>query len=157
MNPLIVLALACGAVEPVSEDVFFKFDSAQPPEDTQARLEKFVTFARQHPNAKIVIDGNADSTGNANYNAALSLRRAEAIHADLRQAGICEKQLVIAAFGENSPRRVKKAFDRRVTITTTEEPRAQVAVNAVSEGSTCVRCPGRGGVQQQTRQQTATR
>jgi outer membrane protein OmpA-like peptidoglycan-associated protein len=73
------------------------------------------------PGAKVRVDGYADPRGPATLNDDLSLRRAEAVALALKQAGVPEDRLLIAAHGaaqSTSPRGDLDAyaFDRRVTV-----------------------------------------
>ena len=120
MNPIILLALL-GASDPTAE-VFFDFDSARMPEGTSDQLVKFVDYAKEHPDAKIVVDGNTDSVGSREYNLKLALRRARTIQSQLTLLGVEGDRVVIIDYGEKGLRRTTNALDRRVTVWTTEDP-----------------------------------
>ena len=133
MTSIILLALI-GASAPTAE-VFFDFDSARLPEATSNKLEKFVAYAAQHPDAKVVIDGNTDANGAADYNVRLSLRRAQAIQSQLKLMGVDPSQLIVVGYGEDGLRRTTPKLDRRVTVWTTTEPLYVIVEHALTRAT----------------------
>ena len=75
------------------------------------KLGQVLAWAREHPDGLLVLDGHADPTGTAASNVRLSLDRAKAVRDQLITAGANPDQIVVAAFGEDGPRR-----DRSVVI-----------------------------------------
>lgn len=118
---------------PVGE-VFFAFDSAVVPPVTP-QLAPVVEWARRHPIGRVVLDGNADSTGPATYNVRLSARRAEAVRDQLIAMGLDDDHIVLALYGEDGPRRATHALDRRVTVWTTQEPLAAIVDSSLVRGT----------------------
>lgn len=118
---------------PIGE-VFFAFDSAVVPPVTP-QLASIVEWARRHPIGRVVLDGNADSTGPATYNVRLSARRAEAVRARLIAMGLDDDRVVLAIYGEDGPRRATHALDRRVTVWTTQEPLAAIVDSSLVRGT----------------------
>lgn len=133
MTSIILVALI-GASAPTAE-VFFDFDSARLPEATSDKLKKFVTYAEEHPEAKIVIDGNTDANGAADYNVRLSLRRAQAIQSQLKLMGVDTSQLIVVGYGEDGLRRTTDKLDRRVTLWTTTEPLYVIVDHALTRAT----------------------
>ncbi len=133
MTSIILLALI-GASEPTAE-VFFDTDSARIPEATSDKLQKFVSYAAEHPEAKIVIDGNTDANGAADYNVRLSLRRAQAIQSQLKLMGVDGNQLIVVGYGEDGLRRTTKQLDRRVAVWTTTEPLYVIVDHALTRAT----------------------
>lgn len=78
------------------------------------RLGHAAAWAQANPDGLVVLDGHADETGNAAKNVQLSLQRAKAVRQELVESGVDPEQIVIAAYGENAPR--KAAPRRRVVI-----------------------------------------
>jgi hypothetical protein len=104
---------------PVGE-VFFDFDSSRVPGTVD--LGAILSWSREHPQGKIVLDGNTDPVGPATYNIRLAARRAEAVRDKLLAMGVDGDRVVIAIYGEYGLRRTTHALDRRVTIWTTHSP-----------------------------------
>jgi outer membrane protein OmpA-like peptidoglycan-associated protein len=67
-------------------------------------LDEVADLVGAHPDFGVFVDGHADSTGDAEYNRALSLRRAEAVVVYLVNRGVTESQLRARGFGESAPR-----------------------------------------------------
>ena len=118
---LLTSAVAVADTQPTAE-VFFAFDSSMMLTATSSSLAAMVTWSKQHPFAKIIIDGHADSTGSDVYNIGLSSRRSESVQARLIALGVPVAQTYRGIFGENDVRRSSFAGDRRVTVWATTEP-----------------------------------
>ena len=68
-----------------------------------------------------MVTGYTDSTGTADYNQVLSLRRAEAVRYVLVEVGVAEDRIGVAARGETRPAidrgdQVRERANRRVVI-----------------------------------------
>jgi len=101
--------------------VFFDWDRA----DLTARARQVVAEAASNATrvqyTRIEVDGNADRTGTAAYNADLSRRRAETVAAELVRDGIARQTITIQAFGDTRPlvataAGVREPQNRRVEI-----------------------------------------
>jgi OmpA-OmpF porin, OOP family len=78
-------------------------------------------LAAPDDNYEVILNGHADSSGNAEYNLKLSQKRAEAVKAALVQRGIAAERIQYYAFGESDPRiptadGVRERANRRVEI-----------------------------------------
>lgn len=71
--------------------------------DTLPDLGPLVAWAREHPDAKVSVEGHADLVGMDQANLLLSYQRAKAVVAMLAQLGVAPQQLHIAAVGSHSP------------------------------------------------------
>ena len=92
--------------EAVTIDLNIEFDtnSSEIRPSEYGEIDSVVTFLRQYPTANAVIEGHTDSDGAANYNQALSERRARAVYDYLiSEAGIPSARLNWAGFGETRP------------------------------------------------------
>jgi hypothetical protein len=118
-------------------DLLFKFDSSALPANAHVELTRVADRARSHDEL-IVLDGNADQTGNAPYNVRLSLRRSEAVRASLISLGVDPGKIIIAGYGEDSARRNSFADDRRVTIWTTRKSVASVIAQTFAGHGTAI-------------------
>lgn len=84
--------------------VLFDSGSARPTDtDLDARLTPLRTWLVEHPESKLLVEGHADSTGAEQWNLILSYRRAKALVALLRKAGVSREQLVVRAAGTLQP------------------------------------------------------
>ncbi len=101
--------------------VFFDWDKA----DLTARAKQIIGEAadtsKKVATTSIDVAGHADKSGTAPYNKALSLRRAQAVAAELVRLGVKEKDIVITAFGDTKPlvptaAGVREPQNRRVEI-----------------------------------------
>jgi outer membrane protein OmpA-like peptidoglycan-associated protein len=147
MNGLaILLAAATGTATPVKPcppaapplaELLFEFDSARLPAGSSQQLAGFARWARNHP-GKIVIDGNADSTGPSAYNVGLSLRRAQAVRAQLVRLGVDHDRIFVVGYGEDGLRRTTDALDRRVNVWTSQEPLYAIIDRALVRGTAVV-------------------
>ena len=91
----------------VTIDLNLEFDtnSANLRTDHYPEIQRVVDFLKQYPTANAVIEGHTDSRGAAEYNQALSERRAASVRNYLvEQAGIRAGRLTSQGFGETRPK-----------------------------------------------------
>lgn len=86
-------------------------------------LDAAVAFMKEHANAKMLIEGYADSRENENYNMKLSAKRADNVIELLVKKGIAKERLVKKFYGESNPAADNgteegRALNRRVEIKT---------------------------------------
>ena len=108
-------------MEPEQVMVFFGFDEATINVSQQAKVREAVRLATQMEDASFSVTGHADTTGSAEYNQALSLRRAENVRDALVARGVEADAISIAARGESQPANqtgdgVRSQENRRVEI-----------------------------------------
>jgi len=103
-------------------DVYFDFDSTALDRGDRADLREILREVRALDGTKVVLDAHADVRGTSPYNVGLSIRRALAIRDHMISRGVAPKRIVVAAYGEDGPRKASFALDRRVTISLTAEP-----------------------------------
>jgi outer membrane protein OmpA-like peptidoglycan-associated protein len=116
---------------PVSE-VFFAFDSSHVSDTVD--LGAIVSWAREHPQGKVVLDGNTDPVGTEPYNIGLAARRAEAVRSKLLAMGVDDDRIILAIYGEYGLRRTTHALDRRVTLWTTHNPLHAIVDSSLVRG-----------------------
>jgi outer membrane protein OmpA-like peptidoglycan-associated protein len=102
--------------------VYFAVGSAVVGTDGQRELRWFVGKMQPYPQAMILVQGFADTTGSEATNQGLSEERARAIAAYLSQQGIAPSRLVVQGYGTTSAAAsnvtVKgRARNRRVEVT----------------------------------------
>ena len=84
-------------------DVLFDTNKAQLKSGSTRSLQKLADFLKQYPQRKARIEGYTDSTGGADYNQALSDRRAKAVRTSLVDMGISNDRISTQGYGEESP------------------------------------------------------
>jgi|GEM_PF-2525170 len=100
-------------------NVNFDFDSARLRSDSKAKLNGVLKLLKSNPKIRVRIVGYTDSTGPANYNLGLSIRRAAAVRKYLVANGIKITRLSAVGRGEADPlvsnrTRAGRAVNRRV-------------------------------------------
>ncbi|BCL76924.1 peptidoglycan-associated lipoprotein [Jeongeupia sp. HS-3] len=83
--------------------VYFDFDSFVVKPDFQPLLSAHAKYLLANKDAKLIIQGNTDDRGTAEYNLALGQKRAEATKKVLLSLGVPESQLESVSFGEEKP------------------------------------------------------
>jgi len=84
-------------------DVLFDTNKAQLKSGSTRGLQKLAGFLKQYPQRKARVEGYTDSTGGADYNQALSDRRANAVRTSLVDMGISNDRISTQGYGEESP------------------------------------------------------
>jgi OOP family OmpA-OmpF porin len=125
--------------KPIAESsVHFGFDKYNLTKKAKEALDQLV---QQLPNAKhyiVVVDGSADSVGDANYNYVLSKRRADAVISYLEaQNSIPAYKIYVIGLGEDKPaepnntakgRAENRRVDVRLLTNIADEKAAQTAI-----------------------------
>jgi len=86
-----------------NESVYFDFDSAQLSPMSQDILVRKAEWLRANPMASVMIAGNCDERGTAEYNLALGERRANAAMNFLVDLGISSSRISTISYGEERP------------------------------------------------------
>jgi opacity protein-like surface antigen len=79
--------------------VFFDFAQATLTDRARSVVGEAAAAARQTGAARIEVSGHTDTVGPAQYNQALSMRRAESVAGELERRGIPRSDMVLQAFG----------------------------------------------------------
>lgn len=85
-------------------DLLFDFDSAQLNNSAQPLITRASAYLNENPDTIAVIEGHADSTGDASYNQNLSQSRAAIVKQALLSAGADQARVKASAFGETQPK-----------------------------------------------------
>lgn len=85
------------------EGILFATDSATVQPSIQNDLYAVADNLNRYPNSRVEIIGHTDNTGSAAYNQDLSQRRAMAVAAILRSAGVAGGRIVAYGRGEDLP------------------------------------------------------
>lgn len=83
-----------------SDVVYFAVDSTAMSAEEKAELHELAAQYKGNPNLMVCAIGQADKSGNAAYNEDLALRRAEAVAAVLKEAGLGSADYQIKSRGE---------------------------------------------------------
>lgn len=109
------LEMACKKAKPT---FFFEYDSAKLPEQVDSDFDNIVNCL-QHTSledADVEVIGHADARGSNEYNRDLGLERAEAVAAELEDAGLRDDRIQVISRGEAKADAPNHWDDRRVVI-----------------------------------------
>lgn len=84
-------------------DLLFDIDEAELKPEGERTVQKLSDFMQEYTNYRVRVEGYTDSTGEADYNQQLSLRRAEAVRDELTADGIAGDRIEVKGFGEEYP------------------------------------------------------
>jgi peptidoglycan-associated lipoprotein len=70
----------------------------------QKQLSVHASFLKANPKQQIIIQGNTDERGTAEYNLALGQRRSDAVRKSLNLMGVSENQMEAVSFGKEKPK-----------------------------------------------------
>lgn len=98
---------ACASVrEPAQldgEKVFFAFNSAEISTESKDNLLGQSLYMKNHPDTKVLVEGNCDERGSSEYNLALgALRAGNAAHV-LMKDGIEKERIKTISYGKEKP------------------------------------------------------
>ena len=113
-------------------DVGFRTNEDVIPEQAMSPLLKIGALAADMPETVLRVAGYADPRGSEEYNAALSLRRAQAVAALLTGAGVPAGRIIIEAHGKSESQSAAGdvdgyALERRVSVRLEQAGAVQVA------------------------------
>ncbi|TXH16347.1 MAG: peptidoglycan-associated lipoprotein Pal [Gammaproteobacteria bacterium] len=98
------LAALRDPANPLSKrSIYFDLDSNVIKQDYASVVETHGKFLAKRPGVKIMIRGNADERGSAEYNLALGQRRADSTKQGLVAYGVREDQIETVSFGSEKP------------------------------------------------------
>ncbi|HET8870610.1 MAG TPA: peptidoglycan-associated lipoprotein Pal [Aquabacterium sp.] len=86
------------------KSVFFDFDDFTVKSTYNDMLQAQAAFLKAQPNDHLVLQGNADERGSAEYNLALGQKRADAVRKSLTLLGAPNDRIEAVSFGEEKPR-----------------------------------------------------
>ena len=101
--------------------VYFDFDKDEVKAEYRPLVEAHAKYLQANPNAKLMIQGNADSRGSREYNLALGQRRSVAVKKAMNVVGAQDKQIETVSYGEEKATQTCKddgcwSHDRRADI-----------------------------------------
>lgn len=92
-----------GRSSPEMKPIYFAYDQATIKGDQIPRMEHNGNYLKNHPTAKILVEGNTDARGTNEYNLALGERRAMSAKTYLREYGVEESRIRTVSYGEERP------------------------------------------------------
>ena len=84
--------------------IYFDFDEYTIKPQYQNMLQAGAAFLKQNPQQKIMIQGNTDDRGTAEYNLALGQRRSDAVRKALATLGVPDSQMEAVSLGKEKPK-----------------------------------------------------
>ena len=101
--------------------VYFDFDKDEVKSEYRALIEAHAKYQLAHPDAKVVLQGNADERGSREYNLSLGQHRSVAVKKVMNLLGVQDKQIETVSYGEEKAKtscRDEACYqeDRRVDI-----------------------------------------
>ena len=83
--------------------IFFEFDKFEIKNEYKSLVEAHAKYLRENPNAKMLIQGNADERGSREYNVGLGQRRSDTVKRALILLGARDGQIESVSLGEEKP------------------------------------------------------
>jgi len=84
--------------------VYFDFNEYTVQTKYQKTLSAHASYLKANPKQKIIIQGNTDERGTAEYNLALGQRRSDAVRKSLNLMGVSDDQIEAVSFGKEKPK-----------------------------------------------------
>lgn len=111
-DPRQVSTVNTGSADPLNDpqgvlakrSVYFDFDSYVVRSADQAVVQNHSQYLNQNKGRKILIQGNTDERGGAEYNLALGQKRAEAVRKSLSALGVADGQMEAVSLGKEKPK-----------------------------------------------------
>ena len=83
--------------------VYFEFDQSRLSPAMMAVLEQNASYMQRNPSTSVVLEGNCDERGTAEYNLALAERRSINVKRYLTNMGISDNNIRTISYGEERP------------------------------------------------------
>ena len=84
--------------------IYFDFDKDEVKAEFRPLVEAHAKYLSENPDARVMLQGNADDRGSREYNLALGQRRAVAVKKVMNVLGVQDKQIETVSYGEEKPR-----------------------------------------------------
>jgi peptidoglycan-associated lipoprotein len=82
---------------------YFAFNSSDVNKQYISIIQAHGEYLLKHPNARLLLEGNADIRGSREYNIALGQQRADAVENILKMEGVNSKQIRTISYGAEKP------------------------------------------------------
>ncbi len=100
-DPWMQLGDAGGAL--AQRSIYYDFDRYDIKDEYVPVIEAHANFLVEHPELKVIVQGNCDDRGSREYNLALGQRRAESVKQAMALLGVNEDQIEAVSFGAEKP------------------------------------------------------
>jgi len=94
-------------------DVLFDVDSSSLRSASRETLREISSVFNRYGDTNVIVEGHADSSGEADHNQRLSERRAESVRGYLVAEGVSRSRITARGLGEGSPRASNDTADGR--------------------------------------------
>lgn len=84
--------------------IYFDFDKDEVKAEFRPLVEAHAKYLVEHPDARVMLQGNADDRGSREYNLALGQRRAVSVKKVMNVLGVQDKQIETVSYGEEKAR-----------------------------------------------------
>jgi peptidoglycan-associated lipoprotein len=84
-------------------NIYYDYDRYDIRDEYVPLIEAHANFLLEHPELKIIVQGNCDDRGSREYNLALGQRRAEGVKRALVLLGVSDDQIESVSFGAEKP------------------------------------------------------
>jgi len=84
--------------------VYFEFDSYLVKPEYNQLVTAHSNYLEAHKSRKVIVQGNTDERGGAEYNLALGQKRAEAVRTVMVTLGVAKDQIEAVSFGKEKPK-----------------------------------------------------
>ena len=89
---------------PMMRSIYYAYDQADVTPESRKVIEANAEYLRSNPKVKVVVEGNADERGSAEYNVALGQRRADSVSKIMTLLGINSDRIETVSFGKEKPK-----------------------------------------------------
>jgi len=89
---------------PMMRSIYYEYDTAEITAEGKKIIEANAEYLRSHPGVKVVVEGNADERGSAEYNVALGQRRADSVSKIMSLLGIPSDRVETVSLGKEKPK-----------------------------------------------------
>src|SRR5438128_7769662 len=103
-NTSLTAGAATTKAVPAKRSVYYEYDKAEITAEGRKLVESHADYLRAHPALKVVIEGNADERGSAEYNVALGQRRADGVSKIMTLLGVPSERIETVSFGKEKPK-----------------------------------------------------
>lgn len=96
-----------------SSKVLFGFDSYSLTDASKSALNSLITILNKYPDTNVEVQGHTDSTGTAEYNQGLSVKRANSVGDYIKANGIAASRVTTKGYGSSYPKYTNSTADGR--------------------------------------------